>query len=142
MPIDPNQPVEGQATTQSVRDNEQATIDEFLRVDGELAVNAGRITQTELDILQNAADILANAGLISTNAGNISANAGDITTNKNSITDNETDILLRLLLTGGTISGALTVNGALTASDGTTVKTNQEFLRTADRLDITNVRTS
>ena len=106
MPIDATKPEAGQATTQSVRDNMQAIIDEFIRVDAvdavqdadidaaeaAIIVNAGAISDNSdrLDIVEPIAD--QNALDIITNAGNISTNAGDIGDNDTELLDHENRI--------------------------------------------------
>jgi len=57
MPIDPNQPTEGFATTQSVRDNFQAIIDELLlklgqTVDGDVTIT-GTFNTNSIEDLEN-----------------------------------------------------------------------------------------
>lgn len=101
--IDPSKPEAGQATTQSVRDNFQAVIDEFIRVDAvdaqqaiDIGNNAGAISDNSdrLDIVepiadQNALDIITNAGDISDNAGDIGDNDLELAGHETRITDLE-----------------------------------------------------
>ncbi len=73
-----------------------------------IAANAVRITQNEADILQNAADILSNASAITLLDGRVTVNEGDITA----------------------LDGRVTVNeGAITALDGR-VTTNEGDIST------------
>ena len=72
--IDPTKPIEGFATTESVRDNFQAAADEIDALEAGQGAQDNRLTQNETDIG-------VNAGAISTNATNIGTNATDIGNN-------------------------------------------------------------
>ncbi len=93
MPIDATKPEAGQATTESVRVNFQAVIDEFIRVDAVDAVQDADIDAAEAAIIVNAGAISDNSDRLDIVEPIADQNALDIITNAGDIGDNDTELL-------------------------------------------------